>query len=126
LISSELKSQRYEINSVRLKIHSIDPIAKRVFVTYDYLFESEIPKNSDSVVCKSMSVIIDSLNNYLKCLFKLEKISLFKIAEHARYRLEINKSDYKVWAKNYVLEYNILTKELLYYPALQRLKTKPK
>ncbi len=121
--SNLVKSQKITICDLKFRIVSLDPIAKRVFVSYDYLFESEVPKNADSVLISIFSVLNDSLTSYCKSLFKLKSVSFFRLHQYARYGPPKQKQEREDWSKQYIAEYLIDTNQIILNPASQRKKS---
>jgi hypothetical protein len=117
-ISTQVSAQRFSIDKIKFRIVSLDPIAKRAFVAYDYMFPSEAP-TKDSFLIKNMKYIKDSVINYVKCIFNIENISFFKSAAYAKYA-PIDKKENIEWGKEYIGELNIVTNEYTRFPVLKR------
>ena len=76
-IALNVNAQRIEIDKIKIRIVSIDPNSKRIFISYDYMFPSEAPE-SDSPIVKNLKEVKDTLQQYIHCMFDLQHISIFR------------------------------------------------
>jgi hypothetical protein len=122
ILSKHINAQRIEIDKFKIRIVSIDPNSKRLFVSYDYLFPSEAPE-TDSQIIKNLILIRDTMQKYLSCLFQVKYISFFRSSVYAKYGPPENLEENIQWGKDYLGEYDVLKNEYTSFPGL---KTKSK
>lgn len=119
ILSKIMNAQRIEIDKIKIKIVSIDPNSKRLFVSYDYLFSSEAPE-TDSPIIKNLILIRDTLQKYLSCLFQVKYISFFRSSVYAKYGPPENLKENIQWGKEYLGEYDVLKNEYKSFPVLKK------
>lgn len=119
ILSKIMNAQRIEIDKIKIKIVSIDPNSKRLFVSYDYLFSSEAPE-TDSPIIKNLILIRDTLQKYLSCLFQVKYISFFRSSVYAKYGPPENLKENIQWGKEYLGEYDVLKNEYTSFPVLKK------
>lgn len=119
ILSKIMNAQRIEIDKIKIKIVSIDPNSKRLFVSYDYLFSSEAPE-TDSPIIKNLILIRDTLQKYLSCLFQVKYISFFRSSVYAKYGPPENLKENIQWGKEYLGEFDVLKNEYTSFPVLKK------
>ncbi len=118
LFFMKVNAQRFEINDVKIRIASIDPNSKRVFVSYDYLFPSEAPE-TDSLILKNLKIIKESLQKYVQCLFELKSVSIFRSSPYAKYGPPDDLEEKIEWSKQYLGEFDVCKNEYTSFPVLK-------
>ncbi len=118
-LSANVNAQRMEIDKIKIRIVSIDPNSKRVFISYDYLFPSEAPE-TDSPILKNLKIVKDTLETYVHCLFELKSISFFRSSAYAKYGPPVDLKESIEWGKQYLAEYDIHKNEYTSFPCIKK------